>query len=123
VKGFTGLFSGIGLAVFLYYLAGALVLRIPPHIADRVPFEIDPVVRIIWLIGLIPALTGLGRIFAGFFIRSTPEEPTEAPQSAQPTASIEPPKPGLWGSVTEHTTELLESDSKPPTPKAARQQG
>src|SRR5688500_18966973 len=42
VTGTISLFSGIGLTIFLYYLTGALVLKLPTDFVARVPFEIDP---------------------------------------------------------------------------------
>ena len=67
--GLISLFSGIGLMIFLYFLADSLVLRIPENIRAQAPFDIDSVVKIIWLVGLMPILTGVGRILAGFSIR------------------------------------------------------
>ena len=64
-KGVVSMFSGVGLTVFLYYLSAALVLKLPPHIIDQIPFDIDPVVKIIWLVGLLPVTTGIGHIIAG----------------------------------------------------------
>ena len=49
--GAISFFGGIGFATFLYFLSGALVLKLPPDFAAKVPFEIEPVVRIMWLIG------------------------------------------------------------------------
>ena len=69
VQGLISLFSGVGLMIFLYYLSSVLVLKLPERILAEVPFEIDPVVRMIWLVGLMPALTGVGRILAGLTIR------------------------------------------------------
>src|SRR5688500_5341729 len=57
VTGTISLFSGIGLAIFLYFLTGVLVLKLPPEFIASVPFEIDPVVRILWLLGVMPALS------------------------------------------------------------------
>src|SRR5947199_2849501 len=65
VKGTVSLFSGIGLMIFLYYLSAALVLKIPPETLAKVPFEVEPVMKMIWLVGLIPIFSGLGRIIAG----------------------------------------------------------
>src|SRR5918994_497417 len=45
VSGTISLFSGIGVAIFLYFLAGALVLKLDPDFVARIPFEIEPVVR------------------------------------------------------------------------------
>jgi len=113
-KGIVSLFWGAGLAIFLYYLSAALVLKIPPHILKDIPFEVDPVVRMLWVLGVIPAVTGLGHILAGLLIRPQPQElpPVQQPQSnrvefprtpAAETISIN----SVPRSVTEHTTNLL----------------
>jgi hypothetical protein len=108
VKGTISLFSGVGLMIFLYYLTGALVLKLPPDIVARAPFEIDPVVRILWLIGLVPAMSGLGRIIAGLTIRTGRRaerlEHQEPPpvQLKDSREMYEPP-----ASVSEHTTNIL----------------
>ena len=68
VKGFTSLFSGIGLMIFLYFFANTLVLKIPAEELAKIPFELAPAVKMVWLIGLIPALGGLGRAAAGFMV-------------------------------------------------------
>src|SRR5215207_2594892 len=68
-KGVVSLFSGAGLMVFLYYLSAVLVLKLPPHIVDQIPFDVDPVVKIIWLLGFLPITTGIGHIIAGLLIR------------------------------------------------------
>jgi len=102
-KGVVSLFSGAGLMVFLYYLSAAMVLKLPPHIIDHIPFEIDPVVRIIWWFGLLPATAGIGHIIAGLLIR--PQQ--ELPQLDQP-ASEPPVLNPAHVSVTDHTTNLLE---------------
>lgn len=118
VKGTVSLFSGIGLMVFLYYLSAALVLKIPPETLARLPFEIEPLVKMIWLVGLIPTLAGFGHIVAGLMIRTTPrkslggEEASQpqrkvAGQEAQPliAASFAPEEQPF--SVVENTTETL----------------
>ncbi|MGH9905752.1 MAG: hypothetical protein ACRD8U_09250, partial [Pyrinomonadaceae bacterium] len=110
------LFSGTALMIFLYYLTGALVLKLPPDVIARVPFEIDPVVRIAWLVGLIPAMSGLGQIIAGLAIRprkiastrETPEVGERPPQTIEGGRETgrgvyEPPN-----SVTERTTNILD---------------
>jgi hypothetical protein len=111
-KGVVSLFSGAGLATFLYFLSAALVLKLPPHIVDQVPFEIAPVVRVIWLLGLLPATAGLGHIIAGLLIR----EGREA-QQQQIDQVVPPPRelkdhpithPIPISSVTDHTTNLLD---------------
>ncbi len=102
-KGMVSMFSGVGLTVFLYYLSAALVLKLPPHIIEQIPFEIDPVVKIIWLLGLLPVTTGVGHIIAGLLIRPKPEE-------AQPPLELtdRPLTNPIPVSVTDHTTNLLE---------------
>jgi len=104
-KGVVSLFSGVGLMVFLYYLSAILVLKLPPHIINQIPFEIDPVVRIIWLFGLLPATSGVGHIIAGLLIRPQREEhQLEQPVYERPALHSTPE------SVTDHTTNLLERD-------------
>ena len=118
-KGVVSMFSGVGLTVFLYYLSAALVLKLPPNVIAQIPFEIDPVVRIIWLFGLIPTLTGFGHILAGLMIRPQHHQLPPAPEPS-PSDQIEFPKQtvnttstirSVPGSVTEHTTNLLEEKS------------
>jgi len=99
-KGVVSFFSGIGLTVFLYYLSAVLVLKLPPHIIDQIPFVVDPVVRIIWLLGLLPVTTGIGHIIAGILIR-----PQRELKQIDPVASTSRELPV---SVTEHTTNLLD---------------
>ncbi|MEK6279857.1 MAG: zinc-ribbon domain-containing protein [Acidobacteriota bacterium] len=114
VQGLISLFSGAGLMIFLYYLSSSLILKLPEHIVAQAPFEIDPVVRIIWLVGLIPALTGLGRILAGLTIRSEPTplvefRPTEdlKSETSNLQATNELPPRYEPASVTERTTNIL----------------
>lgn len=131
-KGFITMFSGVGLSIFLYFLSHALVLRLPAETIAQIPFDLDPVIRVAWLIGLIPALSGFGRIIAGLTIRSEkpkmiefPAEstlridaaPTVASQSPTPrehddemtvVASRQPPD-----SVTDRTTSILEHKIAP----------
>ncbi|HKR11084.1 MAG TPA: hypothetical protein VJT15_03420 [Pyrinomonadaceae bacterium] len=110
-SGIVSLFSGVGLTIFLYYLSAALVLKLPPEFVVKVPFEIDPVVRIIWALGLIPTLTGLGHIFAGLLVRPRPvpeleERPVSPPRDL--TEGDATTKVSAPDSVTERTTNLLE---------------
>jgi hypothetical protein len=70
--GLISLFSGLGLMIFLYFLSSSIVLKIPESIRADAPFDIDSVVSIVWLVGLMPALTGIGRILAGLSIRPDP---------------------------------------------------
>jgi len=113
VHGLISLFSGVGLMVFLYFLSSALILRLPEHIVAQAPFEIEPVVRIIWLVGLIPTLTGVGRILAGLTIQPEPPPLVEFPVEsipAQSTETNELPSRLEPASVTERTTNILNRD-------------
>ena len=103
-KGVVSVFSGVGLTIFLYYLSAVLVLKLPPDIINQIPFEVDPVVKVLWLLGLLPITTGAGHIFAGLLIRPQREQP-EAQQIDQ---VVSPPAI----SVTDHTTNLLEPQKR-----------
>jgi hypothetical protein len=89
VKGTISLFTGTALMIFLYSLSGALILKLPPDVVAKIPFELDPVVKVIWLIGLIPALAGLGRIIAGLTIKPGPAPRAELPEPSQPATTPE----------------------------------
>jgi len=86
VSGTIKFFWGGGLSIFLYFLSHALVLKLPPDVIASIPFEIDPVVRVFWLIGLIPMLSGVGHVIAGLTIRSDP------PIRSEPEKQIEFPE-------------------------------
>ena len=103
-KGVVSLFSGIGLTIFLYYLSAALVLKLPPDVLTQIPFELDPVVRMIWLLGLLPATSGLGHIVAGLLIRPQPQPEKSLNDVVSPPHELRPPS---HVSVTERTTNLL----------------
>ncbi len=113
-KGVVSLFSGAGLATFLYFLSTALVLKLPPHIVDQVPFEIAPVVKVIWLLGLLPATAGLGHIIAGLLIRQQSEpQPQQLDQGISPPRELsEPVTHPIPVSITDHTTNLLDERHK-----------
>jgi hypothetical protein len=128
-KGTIKFFWGGGLTIFLYFLAQALVLKLPPDVIARIPFEIDPVVHVIWLLGLIPMLSGVGHILAGLSIRPEPprqfepaepqplriDAPIDATQySATVTVPREPP-----ASVTERTTNILDREPARTTGESA----
>jgi hypothetical protein len=120
ISGAISLFSGIGLAIFLYFLTGALVLKLPPEFVARVPFEIEPVVRIFWLVGLMPALSGVGHIIAGLLVRPDPPEQIATANPAfdsrlphDSRLSLDARQPldqAAPASVTERTTNLLERE-------------
>lgn len=117
-KGLIKLGWGSGFSIFLYFLFHSLILRLPPDIAGKVPFEIESVVRVAWLIGLIPVLSGLGHIFAGLTIK--PQRLKEIPVSEAPPLRIDPPPPDpeltvanvreAPASVTDRTTNILDRD-------------
>lgn len=109
VKGTVSLFSGIASMIFLYYFSAALVLKLPPEVIDRIPFELEPVVRILWLAGLMPTLSGVGHIIAGLLIRSKPDRVIAETANPQPSFDGRLSSQQLPGSITEHTTNLLDS--------------
>src|SRR5439155_27026938 len=102
------LFTGIGLTVFLYYFSAALVLRLPPDWIARIPFELEPVVRVLWLLGLIPVLSGAGHIVAGLLIRGGPSRRIDATPQIQPAIPRTTSPQDVPASITEHTTNLLD---------------
>ena len=104
-KGIVSFCSGIGLSVFLYFLSTVLVLKLPPHIIAQIPFELDPVVRIIWLLGLLPTTAGVGHILAGLLIRPEQQPTPQLEQVVSPPRDLVSPPRDL--SVTERTTNLL----------------
>ena len=126
-RGFVTMFSGIGLGTFLYFLGHSLVLKLPPEAIAQIPFDLSSLIHVLWLVGLIPTLSGFGRIIAGLSIRSEPvrqiESPTDSPLCLDPPApafSQQPINRGLSqdevtfvaareapASVTDRTTNIL----------------
>lgn len=108
-KGVVSLFSGAGLTIFLYFLSTVLVLKLPPEVVAKIPFELYPVVKVLWFIGFIPMLSGVGNILAGLCIRPRPERELEPPiASARDLTEGESTPVTVPASVTERTTNLLE---------------
>lgn len=135
-NGLVSLFWGAGLGVVLYYLGQnaideGLIRRIEESSNGHVQ-GLEPIVRMIWLIALLPVLKGLAQIiYAAFFgesmatltARFTPPPLLEEPrpflrQDTAPVAerepvqksyepSIEPPP-----SVTEHTTHIFDEEQR-----------
>ena len=103
-------FGGIGFAIFFYYLTGALVLKLPPDFIAKVPFEIEPVVRMLWLVGLMPVLSGFGHMVAGLLVRPDPPVEIEAAKLVPVLSEREPIAYAAPVSVTERTTNLLEHE-------------
>jgi hypothetical protein len=119
-KGVVSMFSGVGLTVFLYFLSTTLILKLPPEIVGQIPFEIQSVVRIIWLLGLLPVTSGLGHILAGLLIRPDREPQPQLDQVVSPPRELtdRPLSDPVPMSVTDHTTNLLEPDRVPAHKKA-----
>lgn len=120
-KGAVKFFTGGGLAIFLYFLTHAIQLKLPPDVVAAAPFAIEPVVRIVWLIGLIPMLSGFGHILAGLSIKPDRAKAIESPDATPlridpPTASDAQTDPELTiasmrdvpASVTDRTTNILD---------------
>ena len=110
-KGVVSLFSGTGLTIFLYFLSITLVLKLPPEIQGQIPFEVTQIIRMIWLLGLLPITSGLGHIIAGLLIRPQPE-PQHLEQVLSPPRELSdrPLSNPVPTSVTDHTTNLLEPE-------------
>jgi hypothetical protein len=128
-RGFITMFSGIGLGAFLYFAGHNVVLNLSPDQISKIPFDLNSLLHVLWLIGLIPTLSGFGRIMAGFAIRREPqmelktsderplriEEPAQTPFVSPPAfttrqddeatifATRHPPD-----SVTDRTTNILD---------------
>jgi hypothetical protein len=122
-KGAVKFFWGGGLSIFLYFLFHAIELKLPADVVDKVPFAIDPVVRILWTIGSIPMLSGVGHIIAGLSIKRQSSREIEAPEHTPlridpPTDHSPRPDPELTivgvketpASVTDRTTNILDRE-------------
>ena len=122
-QGFVTMFSGIGFALFLYFLAPGLIGKFSQPVIGGRPFDIDSLLPIAWILGLMPTFTGLGHIIAGLAIRAKGRD------SQEDILQVEPAKPSLLNiddrpadyvepradrnpqqptSVTDRTTNLLE---------------
>ena len=119
-KGLIKLGWGAGFGVFLYFLSHSIVLKLDPNIINKVPFDVESVVRVIWLIGLMPVLSGLGHIIAGLSIKPGREPQIESPQDAPLRIDPVRSEPELTvasfrevpTSVTERTTNILDRDQE-----------
>jgi hypothetical protein len=135
-NGLMSLFWGSGLGVVLYYLAqnaidSGVISRLEEQSNGHVQ-GLEPVVRMIWLIALLPVLKGVAQIlYAAFFgesmatltARFTPPPLLEEPspvirQNTAPVVEREPAPRSYEGSiepppsVTEHTTHFFD-ESQP----------
>ena len=129
VNGSISFFTGIGLSIVLYFVSHALLGKFPPADLNGRPFDFDSLLRIAWVIGLLPTFAGFGHIIAGLTIRrhrpdenvppaettlriGEPAEPVFAPGPA--FAARQDDEATVLGaatqpdSVTERTTNILE---------------
>ena len=142
-SGLMSLFGGAGFGVVLYYLSqnaiDAGLLQQLEAVTEGKVHGIEPIVRMAWMIALLPMLKGLAQIlFAAFFAESlatlsaryTPPPALEEakpflrqdtapvaerePARQSPESPIEPPP-----SVTEHTTHFFDDA----TPHMKREKG
>jgi hypothetical protein len=122
-KGAIKFFTGGGLSIFLYLLFHSLQLHLPANVVAEAPFAIEPVVRVLWAIGLIPMLSGVGHMIAGLSIKVRPQKQIESPDESplrieEQTAPSLRPDPEMTiassrqppTSVTERTTNILDRD-------------
>jgi len=132
-RGLVTMFSGIGLGVFLYIVGHAVTLNLSPDQISKIPFDVPSLLRVVWLIGLIPALTGFGRVMAGVSIRRRPgeiktadEQPLRIGEPAETTFAPPPhfvapqvKQPAVFAarqapdSVTDRTTNILDHQPQP----------
>ena len=92
VSGMISFFSGIGLAIVLYFVSHALLGKFPPPLINGRPFELDALLQVAWVIGLLPTFTGLGHIIAGLTIRRDRRAEIESP-AVTPLRIGEPGEP------------------------------
>lgn len=129
-QGFVTMFSGIGFSLFLYFLAPALIGKFPQPLIGGRPFDIDSLLPIAWIIGLMPTFTGLGHIIAGLAIRAKgraaqEDIPQVEPAERSPLNIDDRPadyveqrafrNPQQPTSVTDRTTNLLEGRERSQT--------
>ena len=133
-RGLITMFSGIGLGAFLYIVGHSVTLNLSPDQISKIPFDLPSFLRVVWLIGLIPALTGFGRVMAGVSIRrdrpselrTSDEQPLRIgepvensfvppPHFAAPQAKDPPPFAARLApdSVTDRTTNILAHQPQP----------
>lgn len=122
-RGTIKFFWGTGLSIFLYFLSHGIILKLDPDVINKVPFDIESVVRLIWIIGLVPVLSGVGHIIAGLTIRARPKKEIESPEQIPVGIDPEPLNAFRYGpelstaavreppaSVTDRTTNILDRD-------------
>lgn len=120
-KGFGSFFSGIGLMIVFYFVARRVPFHFPPDVLEKFPFDVYAAIGMAWILGLVPALGGIGQIIGAFMIpKSSRAETTVAPEGTATSPLLDattadelyadhvaPP------SVTEHTTAQLDYDAVP----------
>lgn len=115
-EGFPSLFVGIAMMILLFVFGDSVALKFPPEKLARIPFDVAEAAKIAWMIGLIPTLSGLGKLVAAGFIRSSPElgrgaddvpGQSAAPQLSSPAEAVPFDLQNAPPSVTEHTTARL----------------
>lgn len=134
-NGLLSLFWGSGLGVLFYYLGRTAIddglIRQIEETSNGHVQGLEPLVRIAWMIALLPVLKGLAQIvYAAFFAESmatlsarfTPQaalpEPapairtTTAPVAERETAPSYQPSIDHPPSVTEHTTQFFEEEQR-----------
>ena len=120
-RGTIKFFWGTGLSIFLYFLSHGIVLKLDPDVINKVPFDIESVVRLFWIIGLVPVMSGIGHIIAGLSIKARSQKEIESPEQIplriDPEASNAPRfDPELTtvreppASITDRTTNILDRD-------------
>jgi hypothetical protein len=127
--GLASLGAGIGIMIFLRYFAYVVIPLIPPETLAKIPFALEPVLRAAWLVGLIPALAGTGRVIGGVLMRRERARELKAARQApeltahahdaeaapEVEAAHEPAPPhSLPPSITENTTDFLDGSRKAP---------
>ena len=105
-RGLVTMFSGIGLGVFLYIVGHSVTLNLSPDQISKIPFDVPSLVRVGWLIGLIPALTGFGRVMAGVSIRR--DRPTEIRTPNEQPLRIDEPAETTFVSPTHFAAPQVE---------------
>ena len=114
-KGTISIFSGAGLTLFLYFLTHAVNLRLPADVIAQIPFELDPVVRILWIVGLIPISAGIGRLLAAMTIKVNKDEQAQTIPETRQTPMLDANTAReiyATPSVTERTTNILDHVQK-----------
>ncbi|HMH43084.1 MAG TPA: zinc ribbon domain-containing protein [Pyrinomonadaceae bacterium] len=122
-KGTIKFFTGTGLSIFLYFLFHGVVLKLDPDVVNKVPFDIESVVRLLWIIGLVPVMSGVGHIIAGLSIKARAQKESESPEHAPLRIDPEPSNASRYdpeltkvtireppASVTDRTTNILDRD-------------